>query len=104
MKEVNGTLLVLTPKTPNPESIHNFWPISLCNVSCKLITKIIANRLQPFMSSLISPNQSSFVLRRHILDNIVIAQELIYSMHRMKKGTGFMTIKVDLEKAYDRLS
>ena len=37
------------------------------------------------------------------MDNIVVAQELIYSMDNKKGRTGFMAIKVDLEKAYDRL-
>lgn len=37
------------------------------------------------------------------MDNIVIAQELIYSMDSKKGRMGFMAIKVDLEKAYDRL-
>lgn len=34
-------LLVLIPKTERPETIKNFRPISLCNVSFKLVTKVI---------------------------------------------------------------
>ena len=37
------------------------------------------------------------------MDNIVIAEELIYCMDNKKGKMGFMAIKVDLEKAYDRL-
>ena len=37
------------------------------------------------------------------LDNIIIAQELIHTMTLKKGKTGFMAIKIDLEKAYDRL-
>ncbi|XP_039014644.1 uncharacterized protein LOC120144710 [Hibiscus syriacus] len=38
-----------------------------------------------------------------ITDNIIVAQEVVHSM-RLKKGkTGYMAIKIDLEKAYDRL-
>ncbi|PKI45785.1 hypothetical protein CRG98_033792 [Punica granatum] len=69
-----------------------------------IVTKLIANRLQQFMLDLISPNQSSFVPGRHIQDNIIITQELIHSMARMKKERGFMVVKIDLETAYDRLS
>lgn len=48
-------------------------------------------------------NQTSFVGGRHIMDNVVIAQEVIHSL-RIKRGrTGWMAIKIDMEKAYDLL-
>ena len=56
------------------------------------------------MPQLISEAQSSFVPGRHITDNIIVAQEIIHSMRKMKGRRSFMAIKVDLEKAYDRLS
>lgn len=40
---------------------------------------------------------------RRGVDNVVIAQELLYTMDRMKGKEGYMAVKVDLEKAYDRL-
>lgn len=56
------------------------------------------------MQNIISPTQCSFVPGRHSSDNIIIAQEVIHSM-RIKKGNkGIMAIKIDLEKAYDRLN
>ena len=80
-----------------------FRPISLCTVAYKTVTKIIANRLQLLLPNLIGPNQTSFVPGRHIVDNIVVAQEVVHSMRRKTRRKGFMAIKVDLEKAYDRL-
>ena len=50
-----------------------FRPISLCTVAYKTVTKIIANRLQSLLPNLIGHNQTSFVLGRHIVDNIVVA-------------------------------
>ena len=64
IREVNQTFLVLIPKVPHPEIMGDFRPISLCNVIYKLITKIIVNRIKPFMFTIISPNQCSFVLGR----------------------------------------
>lgn len=95
---VNNTLLVFIQKANYLGTLHNFHPISLCNVSYKLIKKVIANRLQEFMENLVSPNQGSFVPRRHIEDNIIVAQELVYTISRLKGGKKFMSIKVDLEK------
>ena len=40
---------------------------------------------------------------RRSFDNVIIAQELIHSLKRRKEREGFMVIKINLEKAYDRL-
>jgi len=37
------------------------------------------------------------------LDNVLIGQELIHSIDKKKGKVGYMVIKVDLEKAYDKL-
>lgn len=34
--------------------------------------------------------------------NIVLAREIVHSMARMTCKKGFISIKIDLEKAYDR--
>lgn len=87
-----------------PSSFPQFRPIALCFVIYKLITKTIANMLKPLMPHIVSPTQSSFVPGWHITDKIVMALEAIHSMRQMKGKRGCMTIKVDLEKAYDSIS
>ena len=103
-KKVNTTLLVLIPKVEHPTSLKMFRPISLCTIAYKTMTKIIANRLQALLPDIIGPHQTSFVHGRHIIDNIVVAQEVVHSMRRKTGKRGLMAIKVDLEKAYDRLN
>ena len=100
---VNYTLLTLIPKVNHLEHISQFKPISLYNVSYKIITKTMANRLKEIMKVVIAPNQSSFVLGRQIADNVVLYQEVLHSMRHKKFRQGIMTIKIDFEKAYDRL-
>ncbi|KAH9666802.1 putative ribonuclease H protein [Citrus sinensis] len=103
-QEINTTLLVLIPKEEHPTSLKMFRPISLCTMAYKTVTKIIATRLQSLLPNLIGPNQTSFVPGRNIVDNIVVAQEVVHSMRRKTGRKGFMAIKVDLEKAYDWLN
>jgi hypothetical protein len=101
---VNFTDICLIPKIDKPEFVSQFRPISLCNVSYKIITKIIVNRLKRIIPQVVSPFQTGFVPGRNITENIVIAQEMLHSMMKMRNRVGFFVIKVDLSKAYDRLS
>ena len=70
----------------------------------KIVIKIIDNRLKGVMGKIIGPKQCSFIPGRHSTDNIVIAQEAIHSIKAMKgKKKSYMALKVDHEKAYDKL-
>ena len=100
---LNETLISLIPKCTSPESLSNFRLISLCNTIYKVVTKIIVGRIRPLLDKLILPNQTAFVLGRRGLDNVVVAQEFIHSLDKNMGRVGFMAIKVDLVKAYDRL-
>ncbi|KAK9232243.1 hypothetical protein WN943_022488 [Citrus x changshan-huyou] len=102
--EINKTLIVLIPKVEHLDSLRLYRPISLCPVIYKIITKIVANILKGILFELIGPTETSFVPGRHITENIIIAQEVIHTMRRKSGKIGQMLIKVDLEKAYDRLT
>ena len=45
----------------------------------------------------------AFVPKRKRVDNAIIVQELVHTMSKKKGREGLMAIKIDLEKAYDRL-
>ena len=102
--EINKTLLVLIPKNDHPQTLKMYRPISLCTLVYKTITKMIANKLKMILPHFVGTQQISFVPKRHITENIVITQEVIHSMRRKTGRRGQMTIKVDIEKAYDKLT
>ena len=95
---------MLIPKVQNPKKVFDFRPISLYNVIYKLISKVLANRLKPMLHSIISKTQSAFIANRLITDNILIAFEFLHHMKTNCTGKkGFMAMKLDMSKAYDRV-
>lgn len=101
--QVAETLLVLIPKGDHPSSFKDFRPITLCNVIYKLISKVLVNRLRPFLDNIVSPLQSSFILGSGTKDNAIVLQEVIHHLNKKKSKRGDIVFKLDLEKAYDRV-
>eukprot|EP00253_Pinus_taeda_P011878 PITA_11878 len=102
LKSINSTFIVLIPKGEEANTPEKFRPIALCNVIYKIISKVIANRLKPILPGIISEEQSGYVEGRQILDNILLAQEMIHTLHSRKETR--MLMQLDLLKAYDKVS
>lgn len=100
---LNNTFISLIPKTKKPKNTGELRPIALCNVLYKIISKTIANRLKGMLPNLIGPYQSAFVANRIITDNAMIAFEKFHFMKKAKGKKGFVGLKLDMSKAYDRL-
>ena len=101
---VNHTFVTLIPKVKNLVSVSQYRPISLCNVLYKIFSKVLANKLKKFMLDLITEHQSTFAKNRLISDNVLVAFETLHCMKSHNLGqTGFMALKLDMSKAYDRV-
>lgn len=100
---LNVTHICLIPKVDFPDSVSQFRPISLCNTLYKIITKIIVNRIRPLLPAIISPLQGSFIPGRNATDSVLVVQEIVHALSKRKGMKGHFAIKVDLEKAYDRI-
>ncbi|XP_075095058.1 uncharacterized protein LOC142173378 [Nicotiana tabacum] len=97
------TCLILIPKVDSPTNFSEFKPISLSNFTSKIISKILSRRLNPMLEKLISDNHSRFVKGRMIANNVQLAQEIVHNIKR-NNNRGNVVIKMDMAKAYDRLS
>eukprot|EP00253_Pinus_taeda_P015169 PITA_15169 len=102
LKSLNSTFPALVPKEEDANTLEKFRPISLCNVIYKIISKVIANRLKPILPNLISEEQSRFVEGRQILDNVLLAQEMVHTLQTRKKAG--MLMQLDLSKAFDKVN
>lgn len=81
--------------------VSDFRPISLIGCVYKVVTKIMANRLEMFISDILSNTQSAFIFDRQILDGPFIKNEISHWCKRKNKHAFFF--KVDFEKAYDSI-
>ncbi|KAK1304881.1 hypothetical protein QJS10_CPB11g01426 [Acorus calamus] len=103
LKQLNHTFLSLVPKSKDADSLEAFRPISLCNVTYKTITKILADRMQLVLPKVILPHQSAFIKGRNIVHSTLLAHELVRYMNT-QSVKGKACIKVDLRKAFDSVS
>jgi hypothetical protein len=78
---LNQALVMLIPKKENAVRVSDFRPISLIHSFAKLVSKLLANRLAPELSKMISYNQNSFIKKRCIHDNFLFVQQVIKDLH-----------------------
>ena len=97
----NSSFLSLITKDSKSMDFSRFRPISLCNSSYKILTKILANQLKILLPKLISENQGGFMQNRQILDNVILVQEALHSSK--ESGERGIVINLDMANVFDRI-
>ena len=70
-----------------------------------LFTKMMVNHLRGVLPRLISLYVNAFVLKCLIFDNILMGHEVLEYIRKTNKGSKVYTVlKLDISKAYDRIS
>ena len=77
LQQWNATILTLIPKKQSAVKITDFRPISCCNTVYKVIAKLLAKRLKQILPDVISNTQSAFIPGRLLLENVLMATELV---------------------------
>ncbi|KAM4702914.1 WD repeat- and FYVE domain-containing protein 4 [Rhinophrynus dorsalis] len=85
----------------SPTQCSNFRPISLLNTDVKIYAKVLANRLQDLLPSLLHYDQVGFVRGRQASDNTRKMVDLIQAAH--SSNTECLLLAIDAEKAFDRI-
>ena len=99
----NSTILSLVPKFTGASQISDYRPIFCLYTLYKVISRLLVRRLKPILKDLILPNQTAFVEGRLLVENTVLASELVNGYHK-NRGSKKITVKVDIAKAFDTLS
>lgn len=84
--------------------LWEIWGWLECNVIYKIISKILTNRLQPIMNTIIGSEHSAFTKGHLISDNILLCHEVIHYLNNRRKSKAYsIVLKLDISKAYERV-
>jgi hypothetical protein len=82
---LNLASIALLPKKEHASQVTDYRPVSLQHSLPKLISKVLANRLQPKMKHLVEEMQSGFIKNRSIVENFAAAIEMIQCSNKMRR-------------------
>ncbi|KAL9816934.1 putative RNA-directed DNA polymerase [Arabidopsis thaliana] len=83
--------------------MSDFRPITCLNTVYKVVSKLLAARLKAILPPIISHCQSAFMPGRLLLENILLATEIVQGYNKKNISPRAM-LKVDLRKAFDTVS
>ena len=101
MSRLNYGIITLLPKVQDAEKIQQYRPICLLNCLYKWITKVLTLRLEKVVDKLILENQTAFMKKRDIMNDIMVLHEVLQETKR-KNEVGLI-LKLDFEKAFDKV-
>ena len=101
-KTWNQAIISLIPKQTEKLNSLKYWrPISLLCTDCKILTKILANRLKQILPDIISQEQNCSISQRTIFNNLFLIRDLI--KYQKEKKNKFYLLQIDQEKAFDKI-
>lgn len=100
--QLQGMVICISKEGKDKKFIKNWRPITLLNISYKIASACIANRLKKVLPQIIHRNQKGFLKGRYIGENIrELYDTLVYTE---KKNIPGMLLLIDFEKAFDSVA
>jgi hypothetical protein len=82
---LNYGVITLVPKGKDADRVQKYRPICLLNVSFKIITRVLVNRLIQVIWKVVLLNQTVFIKGRYIMEGVNILHEILNDSHIKKK-------------------
>lgn len=97
-----ATIVVIHKEGKDPTDCQSYRPISLLNADVRILTAILARRVNKIITQIIHPDQTGFISGRYYGDNIRRLLNII--SHQKNKKLESVIISLDAQKAFDRVS
>lgn len=94
-----GIITLIPKKSVDRRQIRNWRPISLLNTDNKILTKAMSIRLQPVLSEILHSDQTGFLNKRYIGENLRTIQDVID--YTNATATPALLLALDFRKAFD---
>ena len=101
VSQKRGTMTLIQKGDENLTELKNWHPISLLNIDYKILSKVLARRMENIVPKLVHSDQTGFVNGRYIGHNIRLLNDIM-EYTDMKKLPGIFLF-VDFEKAFDTI-
>ena len=95
-------IIVCLPKTNRPVHPEEYRPLTLLNADYKLLSRLIANRLRPWMNELLHPSQHCGIRDNNILGAISALRETIANVELTNEPTCLLSL--DFKGAFDNIA
>ena len=97
-----GVIICIPKGDKDKQHLKNWRPITLLNISYKIASTCIANRVKKVLPNIISEDQTGFISGRFIGENIRLIYDLLqYTDQHKIPG---LLLLIDFEKAFDSVN
>jgi Reverse transcriptase (RNA-dependent DNA polymerase) len=82
----------MIPKKSDPPTVSDYRQISVLSAIPRIITKILASRLQPHLNDLIHTNQTAFIKGRQMMQTFLSARETLVHLSKKKSPQSLLKL------------
>ena len=96
-----GVITLIPKKNKDPRVIKNLRPLTLLNSDFKILAKAMASRLKLVLPDFVGPEQTGFMSRRNLHDNLRKTIDIVTYISKNAKRA--VILSIDFEKCFDRI-